>query len=472
MSQPRAPSSNITIVVGALLGASLIGLFATTNGAVAVALPLALAGGVVLFMWPVIGLLLFTAMIPVEASVMIGGRSLAALIGMAVFGIWASQKLLRREPLLPLLSPGLIQTELVLVAFACLSLTWAFYPAAGVRGIIVLSQLVLLTILVLDLASSWERIAWVAKLLVLAGTAAALLTAEQYFFGGVRRAGEGVTGGLNRTAMTLVTILPFAFYLLRSNGPVFWRFLGLFYIGASAVAVVTTLSRMSYLFFPVVAAINVAWMLRTSGERRGAVLLGAIALFMVAVMPMDALRQRAATIGPYLSQTVGTDESEVTYSARGYLMQVGFEMFKDRPFLGSGYGNFQPLTYAYQWRVSGSPFEYPRAGRSPHSAHVAILVGLGIVGFAIWIGIFVIYVSYVWRAWQTVRGGPSERLLIVQAIAVAAGLQFPYAAYGETHENKIFWLVLGLVIAIHQLASSTGTAQDRAPRWVPASLGT
>ena len=452
MNQALSSSGQRVVAVGVLAAAGVIGALAANMGVATMLLPVLLVGGMVLFVRPVVGLFAFAAMIPLEAALMIGGRSVAALVGMAVFGAWAAQKLLRREPLLPLLSSSVIGLTLVFFAFACLSLLWAFEPVGMDRRLVLLLQLILLSVLVLDLASSWDRVAWVAKVLVLTGTVAALLTMEQYYLGGARRAGEGVVGGLNRTAMTLVTILPFAFYLIRAREAMPWRLLGLGYVGLAAVAVAGTLSRMSFLLFPVVVAVQLALMTKTRGGRTHVLLLGAITALVVSFMPMDAVKLRVETIAPYLTQTIGSSEEAGTYSTRGYLMRLGIEMFKDRPVVGSGFGNYQAQVHLYHWRTPGSPYEY-LSGQSPHSSHIAILVGLGLVGFLLWIGIFSLAMLCSWESWRALGRLPSQNTYLLQAVTIALGLQVIYGFYSEIHRDKIFWLIVGLTVAVHRLAT-------------------
>ena len=460
MNGSRTFSSDAIVLVAAVGAAGLVGALAVGNGFAVLMLPTVLVGAVILFARPVIGLFLVAATIPLEAALMVGGRSVVALIGIAVFGVWAAQKLLRREPLIPLVSSGLIQLALLLFALGCMSILWAQSPAGVPWRAILLLQLILLSVLVLDLTSSWERAAWVAKALVLAGAVAALLTVEQYFVGGARRAGGDVTGSLNRTASTMVTILPFAFFLWRSRESTFWRILGMSYVGMSAVAVSATLSRMNFLLFPMVVFFHLALMARTRGERGRVLMLAAIAAFVVSFLPMEAVRQRADTILPFLASAAGVEQvSEEEYrptdTARTYFMRLGWEMFKDRPVLGSGFGSFQAQAHLYQWDVSRSPFEWLRPGRSPHSSHVAFLADVGLVGFLMWIGLLVVGLRYGWRAWQGGSDPRSHQVLLAQAVGVAVVLQLLYGFYSEVHQDKIVWLILGLAVAVHRLAKAS-----------------
>ena len=428
-------------------------MLATNEIVTLVVLPLLLLGGLLLFVRPVLGLYLLAGTVPLEAALMFGGASAPRLIGMAVFGTWAAQKLMRKEPLGPLVAPGLVRVAILLLALASLSVFWAEYPARLERSLFLLFQLMLLSVLVFDLTRSWDRVAWVAKFLVLGGAVAALLTLEQYFFGGERRAGGGVVGGINRTALTLVVILPFAFYLLRSRETTFWRWLGLSYIGLAAVAIAATLSRMNYLVYPLVVVVNLALMAQTRGGRRRILLLGAAGVLTISLLPMDVIRQRAESIVPYLSTTVGREDPGESYSARGFLMQVSLAMFIDRPILGAGYRNFTPHFMTYQSRVPGAWRIY-QSGMGAHGSHQAFLAELGIIGILLWLSLFIAAYLNLRAAWRAVRDPTSPHVFLIQAVAVTVGLLFIYGFYDEVHTDKLLWMVLGLAVAVRRLAES------------------
>jgi O-antigen ligase len=449
-----------------LLLAASIGMLASGSPLFAVVTPLLIAGGALLLMYPVLGLFLVAGTIPLEAALMVGGRSMAALIGIGAFGAWALQKLLRREPIGPLFSPAIIQVSLLLFAFACLSLLWAEYTDRMQRQLVLLLQLVLLSVLVFDLASSWNRIAWVAKLLVIAGTIAALMTLEQHFVGGVRRAGDGIVGGLNRTATTLVTILPFAFYLFRSKEGPHWRLLGLAYIGLSAGAVAVTLSRMNFLVFPLVVTVSVALMARARQGRGRVLLLGGAAALGIALMPVETVRERAETILPYISRSIERQDYGDSHSARGYRYRVGFEMFRDRPMIGVGFHNYRQQFLNYQWRVPG--YQHRRTGiilfpTSPHSSHIGFLADLGLIGFVLWISLNGAAVRNVWKTWRASSITAAQRAPLIQATGIAVGLQLLYGFYGDVHQDKIFWVLLGLSVALVRLVTDREEQHGAAP---------
>jgi O-antigen ligase len=458
----RRPDGNVMALVAGiavLAAAGLLGLMAGGGTNLVLLLPVVAAGGLVLLIHPVVGVLLLAGTIPLEAALMIEGASAPRLVGVAVFGAWGVQKLVRREPLSPLLQPGLAQIAALFLALACLSLLWAEFPQGVERRLFLLFQLILLSILILDLASSWERLAWIAKMLVVAATVAALLTLEQYYLGGARRAGAGIVGGINRTAVTLVAILPFAFYLLRSSETRIWRFLGLAYIGMSGVAVAATLSRMNFLMYPTVVGLHLFLMARSRPERARVLILGFVTAVVILAMPMEVIRDRTATIAPYIAQTLDPDDSGEGQSGRGFHLRIGLEIFKDHPILGAGYQNYNPQFLTYQWELPGATRIW-QSPRSPHSSHVGILANLGIVGFALWLALFGLAFKYLWTAARMPAPHSSTQVLLSQSLAIAVGLQFAYGIYSEIHQGKIFWLIIGMTLAVWRLSRESPVEMD------------
>src|SRR5690606_20393812 len=126
----------------ALFLALSVGVLVQDRYVLAVAVPMVLAGGVLLLVRPVIGAFLLAGTVPLEAVLMLEGVTASKLVGVAVVGTWGAQKLFRREPLGPLLSPTLIQVAILFLALACLSTIWTAYPAGLQRRLFLLAQLI------------------------------------------------------------------------------------------------------------------------------------------------------------------------------------------------------------------------------------------------------------------------------------------------------------------------------------------
>lgn len=459
------------VVTAFALGlALLVGVLSQQSYALAVVLPVALAGGALLLVRPVLGAFLLAGTIPLEASLMLEGVTVSKLIGITVVGTWGAQKLFRREPLKPLVSPALVQVAVLFLSLACLSLLWAEYPQGLTRRLFLLTQLIVLFILLSDLISSWDRMVWVARFLVLAASVAAVLVILEYFGGDVRRAGGGVAGGINKTASMLVAVLPFAFFLFRSRDAGFWRWLGLAYIPLSGLSVAATLSRMNYLLFPLVIAVHLALMTQTGSGRRRIVGLGLAMVMGVAFLPMDAVRERAMTMVPYLASTVDQEDPVGGASARGFHLRVSLAMFADHPILGVGYNNYQPQFLSYQARFASGSTTFYTNPQDPHNSNLSLLATLGIGGGLLWGGLFAVAASYLITSWRRSEDSGGTPLLMTQAISIALGIQFLNGFYEQIHQVKLFWVVIGLSLAVHRIRSAEAarsTARGAAARPEP-----
>jgi O-antigen ligase len=463
--QRRGSPVEPAMAVGALVLALLTGFLVASQGVMGFAAVLGLGFALVVYRWPFLGLLLFAGTLAIEELLVLegtGGRLPGSrLLGTMVFGAWMAGKLLRREPVVPLLKSPLSVTAALFFAFALSSTLWAYWPNAAQRGALILVMYIALGLLTFDLVRSWERLDRVIKALVLGGTAAALITIEQAVVGGARRAGGDVAGGINTTSLILVTILPLAFYLLRSRTSTFWRVLGITYIAVGVSATVVTYSRMSLLVLPIILPLLA---FHTIAGRRGRVpiLAAAVAAFGVGLyaVPTERLQDRVATIVPYIQQTLGSDTGIVQASERGFHLKVGLAIARDHPLIGAGFQNFGHLFRdEYQFFVPGAGYVW-YSPRSPHSAHIGILANLGIVGLGLWLALLfgagLIPAVKAWRRMARARFWNAH--LAAQAVTYALGLQvFVYGFYSNIQFSKLLWILLGLAGAAYVLARADVT---------------
>lgn len=473
--------------VFAVCGLALVGgVLVSMYGALTIVGILTLVVASAAVRWPFAGFLALVVSIGLENLVVVEGLGRAAtgtrLLAFAVITGWGLGKLVRREAFAPVLLSTLMMSAVLLFAFALASTLWAAYPGPARSGAIQLAQYMALGVVALDMARSWQRVDLVLKAVVIGATAAALLTIEQAVFGGARRAGDNIAGGINATAILLVTVLPFAFYLLRSPSGLLWRLLGVAYIAIGVSATIVTYSRMNLLVLPLILTILT---LHTLAGRRGRapLLAAAAAAVIVAAVaaPLDRLEARLGTVGPYLRGTVGTASIGVLeHSDRGYHLKLGLAIAGDKPLVGAGFRNYGHLFRdEYQFSVAGSGKVY-HSVRSPHSSHIGMLANLGVIGFTIWLalqlGAGLIPAMRAWGA--SAKDGEGTSHLASQALTYALGLQvFIYGWYTNTDLDKLFWILLGLAGVCWTLArpdprpiesnllsgSHTGTQMIRQP---------
>lgn len=405
---------------------------------------------------PFVGVVLLAATLPTEAMLMFGGLGLGRAIGLAVFAAWLVRKLALRQSWRRVVSSGFFVLAVMFLTLALASVLWAEHAQPVVGGFVRLAQMVALALIIIDLADSKERLDLIAKTLVLSALVAAGITLYQAEILGVRRAGGDVAGGINDTAILLVTLLPLGFYLLRTSRHRTWKLLATVFIGISAVSVVTTFSRMNLLLLPPVVVVLFALAAR---DRQARVWLVAVAVSGTAgatlFVPWEKLAERAETIESYVDQTVRFGDEETATSPRGYHMRVGLAIARDHPLFGAGYGNYGYLFRdEYQYQVSGRDRSYSSV-RSPHSAYLGIVADLGAIGLAFWLLLLLSCATNAARGWRHARSiGSTNLIALTESLLLMLGMHiFAYGFYAPHQTDKLLWVVMSMCVAAGSVAA-------------------
>jgi O-antigen ligase len=433
------------------------------------ALAFLLGAGVIVY-WPMIGVLLFAITIPIEALLTFdafGSATFTRVLGTGVMAGWLGHKLLTGEPWTAVFRNKLLLPGTLFVGLACVSVLWAQDPSATLRAIRRLLQLFALLFLLVDVLDDWKKAEAFVRVLVIGALIAAFVTLHQYYVGGVRRAGGGVTGGVSATSVFLMTSLPFGFYMIRSSQHAVWRLLGALSILGSIGGIIVTFSRMGMILLPLLLMSQLWETLRYRQGSRWLAGAAVVALLSLTTIPWDQVADRAATIGTFVDRTVagaGSAEAEGgTAAGRTYHALIGLAMFEDHPILGVGWGNYGHQFYqVYQFEVEGAETLYLGI-RSPHGAFVGILADLGLVGTGLWLlllggGLLACFVA--WRCMR-LRAPGSDGFFLVQAVTYAYLLQaVAYTWSTPTYETKVFWIVLILTAVVEGLARRTATVAE------------
>ncbi len=118
----------------------------------------AMVFAVIIFMYPFLGLLLFTMLIPLElAFLSLGGNTatVTRYLGILVFGAWVVQEMFKRRRI------KVTQDFVILIAFflwGSLSVLWAFNQSVAFARFQTTLQLVLLTFLVINQVNDRKRL--------------------------------------------------------------------------------------------------------------------------------------------------------------------------------------------------------------------------------------------------------------------------------------------------------------------------
>ncbi len=442
--------------------AGVLGFVLPDLGMGAVVLLVAPAMVLLLLKYEMLGLCLLVASLPVENVFTVGeGVTATRILGIVVAGLWMWRKLVLRESPMRHVSSRLVQAMIVVFLTAFASVLWSTHTAPTLVAVVSLAQLIFLSVLIIDLVSTWERVATLLMVVVATGVVAAGLTLEQYYVGGARRAGADIAGGINGTAAMLVSIMPFAFYLLRSQDQRIFRLLGALYIVLGTLAVVVTFSRSSYGLLSLLVAVQFWHGLKARTTRKWFVILLVVVIFAASFAPQESVWTRFQAIGPAV-QGLAEGISGRSSDPRGFFWAVGLAVFADNPILGAGYNSYGYEFGRYQFRLDSAP-RYWNGPRGAHSSFIACLADQGLVGMIAWLLLFVVAGGNLLSARRYLaKGTNAGRVLLLQAITYSFALQSTYAWVLEVRQNKTLWLILGLSVVVQQLAKrSLGQMEER-----------
>jgi O-antigen ligase len=182
---------------------------------------------------------------------------------------------------------------------------------------------------------------------------------------------------LGRVVLVLGFMPLAALLMLRSR----WR-LG-FYLAPILALIVVYLSdtRGALLAIPVIGLIHVAFLLTDRHERRHGLIVAGIAFAGLAVVTLGS-RRVAAIITDLLAGGASVDRST---TERVRMLEAAWTLFREKPFLGHGWGNFAEVSHPLLGRiVRGGPtdrfFQF-------HNDAANLAVSAGTIGIICWLAL-------------------------------------------------------------------------------------
>ena len=180
-------------------------------------------------------------------------------------------------------------------------------------------------------------------------------------------------------------------------------------------------------------ALGVVLVLRRAVALRRLIVVGAVAaavaVGIVAIRGSD-LDAFARFLGASPGRASTAQTKVQTYAHRTLLAWIGFEIWKDHPFVGVGWegsaepANFEPyLPAAHRRFPNEAPRAFPAAAPDRRygvqNSWIQALADLGVVGLAFWIGVFA---AAAWVAARALGAGTPTALYGLLATAVLAWL--------------------------------------------------
>ncbi len=243
----------------------------------------------------------------------------------------------------------------------------------------------------------------------------------------------------NDVALVLVTLLPFSFYLARSEHSLKKKILYLTAFLIAIISVITTFSRGGLL--GLVAVLGLLILFSKKPVRN--TLLAICVSFLLAGVVGSLLPKN------YISdmQTI-TDKEDSTRNLRFLHWTTAIEIYKDNPFFGVGPNN-------YPWRSGEyfhlSPFYEEgargRAGRQSHSLYFTLIPELGSLGILL----FCLIIFRVMKNLKRVRLQREIESYIDFSKALTCSLMgvLVSGAFISVLYYPLLWHLVGLSVAVH-----------------------
>jgi len=268
-----------------------------------------------------------------------------------------------------------IKTFFLLTIVVLIAIPFSVWPGGTTRFVYeTYIRLIILYFLIVTTVNSINRLKVLIGLVVILSVFLALDAAYKYIIGDFTRGrvygmGSGLFSDPNDLALGLVMAMPFSFYICVSQRKVWKKFIfgALFFI--ILYATITTYSRAGFLGIIVVGSL-IFWDLL---KRKKTIILMVVmsCIFIVYAIAPPGYTDRIYTI-------FYTDEDRTgSAQERLFILETGWEAFKQRPLLGAGLSSFEVMYYEISKESGG--------WKASHNTYLQVLVETGILGFSLFI---------------------------------------------------------------------------------------
>ncbi len=429
---PQVITGRHVWMIAVIIGSLALGFAAVVgNSTIILATVLAVIAGVATLAYPMIGLLGFITLNFIRPSDWIAGLGalpLAKLVGGGTLLAVAVRYLPNRD-----FRYNYRQTWL-LGGFALalfVSIPFSFWPGRSIEICTDFVKIIIYYLIFINIVRNPKALKLSVVLTVVCVIVLGASVVKGYFGGAFRAGatiGAGLFGDANDIAQVFVTIIPLAvFFKLRSPFTSIWFWGSL---GFLSVATILTQSRGGMLGL---AAVMFCVLTRGRNKIIGAALFAIVALGVAAALPSQ-FSDRYKSIGEY--------EEDASAMGRIYAWKAGMNMMVTRPLTGVGIGCFE-VAFGQAYRPAGFN---SNKWQAPHNTLVQIGGETGMVGLALWLGMFFTCVVALRRLKPA--GTPEEIQLMDQ---MRDALLISFLGFGVT----AFFLTQGLSYLFYFLIAAT-----------------
>ena len=439
------PRAALLVTLAALVGIAVVAALATRQDRlpIAVGLGFVTLAMLVSLRWPLVSLLAFAALVPIEEVLLIGGIGTLSRIAGVVFAVTYAvprigQLNLRAMPI----------AGWAYMVWAVASLAWAMSPSTAWAQLTTLMQLFVIAVLVADFVvrqpSIVRPILWAYSI---SASVAAVIGTVSYL-----EAGLGITRGA-----TFQDQDPAQFAAVLIPGVVFGiheAVNGSRRLPAACIAILTTIgvvisgTRGAWLAVAVAALL----ILPHLSARRRALAIGGIAALLVISFQLPGVSDLVANRTGNALSTGGSGRTDI--------WSAGLTIYERAPVLGVGFANF-PVAYTPDVVREARLSAYSsQAFRAPHNLAVGTLIELGPIGlFLLALLLLPLVLRRGWGAdATTIRATLASLLVMAMFLDILAN-------------RKQVWLVIGIAAGLAYVARMKAQADSLAGDGSPGQHG-
>ena len=265
---------------------------------------------------------------------------------------------------------------------------------------------------------------------------------------------KGVTANRNITAFSIVIKVPFVLYLIHINKKIWIKFLIGGIIGAAFIAISIIQSRASFiavlLIFISSVVLHTTLYLKKIKKINNLIQIGYVLIpLLLAVLINQTILSTKGADAVSRAATISLSKNDGSINQRLRYYEDVITHLTSNPLFGVGLGNWKLKSIDYDAKdIDGYIVPY-----HAHSDFIQLGAELGIIGFLLYLGIFLLAFFYVYRLLRVSKLNIDEKVFLFFALtslgvySIDANLNFPIAR----PQVLVLWaLIIALITSYYQ----------------------
>ena len=146
-------------------------------------------------------------------------------------------------------------------------------------------------------------------------------------------------------------------------------------------------------------------------------------------------------------------------SGREEFWAACYQIIQEKPLFGYGYAVEGKVWSDPRFHKPGYILWSGSARTSLHNGYLSVIVGVGMLGFAIWS--IILFVPY-WQSWRLPRGDHKAFVLAIMSICLVVNFIETEIASGNSYASMLFWIAWAMAVTLlHDSQSGHGSDEAK-----------